>query len=185
MSAPVNMVAVDIGPDAPLAAVKRLMEQGETDGRWHYDEGSVTDGWLRLSLAAHLPGPFLARLVHLDRIQPVRRAHDRPLVGQPQQVGLGVTDGVRARAGSVEDPLLRHPRQHLCCDHETSQTPPTDNASDTAFVQVRGGFRDAGAGGERGTSYCFFFGGDHCRSTAAAREPGAGRNHRPMYHRRR
>jgi len=49
MAAPVNMVALDIGPDAPVGAVKRLLEQGEADGRWHYEEGCVTDEWLRLA----------------------------------------------------------------------------------------------------------------------------------------
>lgn len=48
MSSPVNMVALDIGPDAPIASVKSLLAQGETDGRWYYEEGCVTEEWRRL-----------------------------------------------------------------------------------------------------------------------------------------
>lgn len=48
MATPVNMVALDVGPDAPLAAVKGLLERGEADGRWHYEEGCVTEHWLGL-----------------------------------------------------------------------------------------------------------------------------------------
>lgn len=49
MSSPVNMVALDIGPDAPLASVKTLLASGESEGRWYYEEGSVTEEWRRLA----------------------------------------------------------------------------------------------------------------------------------------
>lgn len=49
MSTAVNMVALDIGPDAPLLSVKALLERGEADGRWHYEEGCVTEQWRRLT----------------------------------------------------------------------------------------------------------------------------------------
>ena len=45
MSSPVSMVALDIGPDAPLARVKSLLADGETDGRWGYEAGCITDEW--------------------------------------------------------------------------------------------------------------------------------------------
>jgi hypothetical protein len=48
MSAPVNMVALDIGPDAPHGAVKGLLHSGEADSRWHFEEGCVTPHWLGL-----------------------------------------------------------------------------------------------------------------------------------------
>lgn len=48
MSSPVNMVALDIGPDAPLGAVKGLLQSGEADERWHFEEGCVTPQWLSL-----------------------------------------------------------------------------------------------------------------------------------------
>ena len=48
MANPVSMVALDIGPDAPLAAVKGLLQRGEADGRWHFEEGCVTEQWLSL-----------------------------------------------------------------------------------------------------------------------------------------
>lgn len=41
-----RIVALDIGPDAHLAAVKKLCIDGEADGRRHYEEGSVTPEWL-------------------------------------------------------------------------------------------------------------------------------------------
>ncbi len=49
MATPVNMVALDIGPEAPLASVKDLLERGEADGRWNYEEGCVTERWLSLA----------------------------------------------------------------------------------------------------------------------------------------
>lgn len=45
MSSPVNMVALDIGPDAPLSSVKSFLATGESDGRWYYEEGCISDGW--------------------------------------------------------------------------------------------------------------------------------------------
>ena len=45
MSSPVNMVALDIGPDAPLSSVKSLLASGESDGRWYYEEGCISDEW--------------------------------------------------------------------------------------------------------------------------------------------
>lgn len=49
MSSPVNMVALDIGPDAPLSAVKSLLVTGEADGRWYYEEGCISDEWRSLA----------------------------------------------------------------------------------------------------------------------------------------
>lgn len=49
MSSPVNMVALDIGPDAPLTSVKSILTSGESAGRWHYEEGCVTEEWRRLA----------------------------------------------------------------------------------------------------------------------------------------
>lgn len=48
MSSPVNMVALDIGQDAPIASIKSLLAEGEADGRWYYEEGCVTEQWKRL-----------------------------------------------------------------------------------------------------------------------------------------
>lgn len=49
MSTPVNMVALDIRPDAPLALVKALLLSGEADGRWYYEEACISDEWRQLS----------------------------------------------------------------------------------------------------------------------------------------
>jgi hypothetical protein len=49
MSSPVNMVALDNGPDAPLSSVKSLLASGEADGRWYYEEGCITEEWRLLS----------------------------------------------------------------------------------------------------------------------------------------
>ena len=49
MASPVNMVALDIGPDAPLSAVKSLLVTGESDGRWFYEVGCISDEWRQLS----------------------------------------------------------------------------------------------------------------------------------------
>ncbi|GAA5146388.1 hypothetical protein GCM10025768_04940 [Microbacterium pseudoresistens] len=43
-----RIVALDIDRDADLAAVKKLCIDGEADGRWHYEEGSVTSEWLAI-----------------------------------------------------------------------------------------------------------------------------------------
>jgi hypothetical protein len=48
MASPVNMVALDIGPDAPLSAVKSLLAAAESDGRWFYEEGCTNDEWRQL-----------------------------------------------------------------------------------------------------------------------------------------
>ena len=45
MSSPVNMVALDIGPAAPIASVKSLLVQGQADGRWYYEEACITEEW--------------------------------------------------------------------------------------------------------------------------------------------
>ncbi|GAB3596246.1 DUF4265 domain-containing protein [Microbacterium tumbae] len=42
------IVALDIGPGANLAMVKNLCVDGENDGRWFYEEGSVTPEWLAI-----------------------------------------------------------------------------------------------------------------------------------------
>lgn len=48
MGSPVNMVALDVGPDVPVAPVKALLLTGEADGRWHYEEACVSAEWLAL-----------------------------------------------------------------------------------------------------------------------------------------
>ena len=48
MSSPVYMIALDIGRGVDIASVKRLLAAGESDGRWNYEEGCVTDRWLQL-----------------------------------------------------------------------------------------------------------------------------------------
>jgi hypothetical protein len=48
MSSPINMVALDIGPDASLSSVKSLLASGESDGRWYYEEGCISDAWRQL-----------------------------------------------------------------------------------------------------------------------------------------
>ncbi|WP_036516518.1 DUF4265 domain-containing protein [Nocardioides sp. J54] len=45
MSSPVNMVSLDIGPDAPQSSVKSLLASGESEGRCYYEEGCVTEAW--------------------------------------------------------------------------------------------------------------------------------------------
>ena len=45
MSSPVNMVALDIGPDAPLSSVKAVLVSGEVDGLWYFEEGCITEEW--------------------------------------------------------------------------------------------------------------------------------------------
>ena len=40
-----GMVALDVPPDADLAAVKRLLGEGSRDGWWEYDEGRIGDAW--------------------------------------------------------------------------------------------------------------------------------------------
>jgi hypothetical protein len=48
MSSPVNMVALDIGPEAALSSVKSLLATGESDGRWYYEEGCISHEWQQL-----------------------------------------------------------------------------------------------------------------------------------------
>lgn len=48
MSSPISMVALDIGPEAPLPSVKSLLVKGEADGHWYYEEGSISEEWRRL-----------------------------------------------------------------------------------------------------------------------------------------
>ena len=40
-----GMVALEIAPDADLAAIKARLQQGEADGTWEYEEGCVDDAW--------------------------------------------------------------------------------------------------------------------------------------------
>jgi hypothetical protein len=40
-----GMVALDIPPGAEIAAVKRLLREGEQDGWWEYEEGCIGDAW--------------------------------------------------------------------------------------------------------------------------------------------
>ncbi|WP_246023549.1 DUF4265 domain-containing protein [Nocardia yunnanensis] len=40
-----NLVALHVPAGADLHAVKRLVILGEEDGRWHYEEGCITDEW--------------------------------------------------------------------------------------------------------------------------------------------
>jgi Domain of unknown function (DUF4265) len=41
-----GIVALDVAPDADIAAVKRLLRDGERDGWWEYEEGCIGDAWL-------------------------------------------------------------------------------------------------------------------------------------------
>lgn len=43
-----NLVALDIPPDADLAAIKTILTAGEGDGRWDFEEGSVNETWQAL-----------------------------------------------------------------------------------------------------------------------------------------
>lgn len=47
MFSPINMVALDIGSEAPLPSVKSLLVKGEADGLWYYEEGSISEEWRR------------------------------------------------------------------------------------------------------------------------------------------
>jgi hypothetical protein len=40
-----GMVALNVPPDADLAGVKRLLDRGEDEGWWSYEEGCVGDRW--------------------------------------------------------------------------------------------------------------------------------------------
>ncbi|GGN93428.1 hypothetical protein GCM10010112_81640 [Actinoplanes lobatus] len=41
-----HLAALDVPPDADLAAVQRVLRAGARDGWWDYDEGCVGDDWL-------------------------------------------------------------------------------------------------------------------------------------------
>lgn len=45
MLSPVNMVALDIEPNAPLRSVKALLASGEADGLWLFEEDCITEEW--------------------------------------------------------------------------------------------------------------------------------------------
>lgn len=40
-----KIVALDIPPTARLAEIKRLLESGQADGRWGYEEGCIDSRW--------------------------------------------------------------------------------------------------------------------------------------------
>lgn len=40
-----SIVALDVPPDADIAAVKRLLHEGEHDGWWEHEEGCIGDAW--------------------------------------------------------------------------------------------------------------------------------------------
>ncbi|MFD7003025.1 DUF4265 domain-containing protein [Streptomyces mirabilis] len=39
------MVALDVPPDADLPRIRKLLEHGEGEGWWHWEEGCVTAAW--------------------------------------------------------------------------------------------------------------------------------------------
>jgi hypothetical protein len=41
-----GIVALDVPPDVDITGVKRLLREGQRDGRWDYEEGCVGDAWL-------------------------------------------------------------------------------------------------------------------------------------------
>jgi hypothetical protein len=43
-----KIVALDIPPTARLSEIKALLEQGEAEGRWGWEEGCVDEGWMNL-----------------------------------------------------------------------------------------------------------------------------------------
>jgi Domain of unknown function (DUF4265) len=43
-----NLVALDIPPTAQLAEIKALLREGETEGRWAYEEGCIDSRWADL-----------------------------------------------------------------------------------------------------------------------------------------
>lgn len=40
-----RMVALDVPPDAGLRQIRKLLEHGEAQGWWHWEEGCVTAFW--------------------------------------------------------------------------------------------------------------------------------------------
>lgn len=43
------MLALDIEPDAPMNEVITVLRDGVANGSWEYEEGRVTDDWVRLT----------------------------------------------------------------------------------------------------------------------------------------
>ena len=41
----VDLVALNVPPDAEFGRIKTVLQQGEADGRWAYEEGSITRAW--------------------------------------------------------------------------------------------------------------------------------------------
>ncbi|MFE1788623.1 DUF4265 domain-containing protein [Streptomyces sp. NPDC059525] len=41
----IRMVALDVPPEADLPRIRKLLEQGEAMGWWHWEEGCVTAAW--------------------------------------------------------------------------------------------------------------------------------------------
>jgi len=44
------MVALDLPPDADIAAAKRLLREGQRGGWWEYEEGCIGDAWQAVEL---------------------------------------------------------------------------------------------------------------------------------------
>ncbi|KAF0847112.1 uncharacterized protein DUF4265 [Nocardia caishijiensis] len=40
-----RMVALDLPPEADLSKIRKLLEHGEEQGWWHWEEGCVTEAW--------------------------------------------------------------------------------------------------------------------------------------------
>jgi hypothetical protein len=43
-----GMVALDVPPDADLRSIKDALRAGESDGRWEFEEGCISDAWVAL-----------------------------------------------------------------------------------------------------------------------------------------
>jgi hypothetical protein len=41
-----GMLALDIGPTAPLAAIVSTLRRGVEEGSWEYEEGRITPAWI-------------------------------------------------------------------------------------------------------------------------------------------
>jgi hypothetical protein len=41
----VDIIALNVPPDAEFRRIKTTLQQGQTDGRWAYEEGSITPAW--------------------------------------------------------------------------------------------------------------------------------------------
>ncbi|MFG2425518.1 DUF4265 domain-containing protein [Streptomyces sp. NPDC048448] len=46
-----RMVALDVPPDADLPRIRKLLEHGEGEGSWHWEEGGVTAAWRSTAIA--------------------------------------------------------------------------------------------------------------------------------------